>query len=743
MKNLLIALIFFAFTVNANSQTSTEWKWMHPRPQAQYLRWCKLVDANTWYAVGEYGMFMKSTNGGTNWTTKTAGYPSTLYPGAGIYQNNLTAFFLNSSTGYIGVQAVPGIVRTTNGGLSFDTLRILASGSGTVNGLYFINSTTGYLCGTSTYKVMKTTDAGTTWAIAGNIASLGSLTFYSVYASDTNNIKVTSSSGNVYLTTDAGLNWVGSNVGTTSTINLCKFSNSNTGYVCGSSGLVRYTTNGGVNWSGVNPGTTSTLYNIVIEGSDVYVSGFSSTQDVYKSTDFGNTWTNINYGYAASITGFNAYGFDKNASNMMVVGTYGEMIRSTNGGTNWANLMYRKSLANFSGEVYASSGSGTVIAVGVNLGSNDAILSSQDGGNSWNTPNFAINSYCSSISMLNPNTGWVSGRYGLLFKTTNGGQTWDTTLAWNPVLVPYFGNGIDMVNANTGWIVGGIPGVGGVTKIFKTTNGGINWVEQVSAYTGPVGVKVDMVDVNTGYMSHGAGLQKTTNGGDNWVNIVYPAPVSGVSFTPVKAVDANTVFTGGTNSQVYGTTNGGTTWDSLNFPVKAGTIFNTDWYDSQNGVACAVIGVLGRTTNRGQSWQMYNIGTYTIYDVAMVHPDTIYAINGNSFGAMVLKFSKGTATGGFTYEHTVPSDYTLSQNYPNPFNPVTTIEFNLPKAGNVSLKVFDIAGREYSTEIRNLSLNPGNYKMNFNGAELSSGVYFYSLNIDGINKVTKKMMLIK
>jgi hypothetical protein len=110
---------------------------------------------------------------------------------------------------------------------------------------------------------------------------------------------------------------------------------------------------------------------------------------------------------------------------------------------------------------------------------------------------------------------------------------------------------------------------------------------------------------------------------------------------------------------------------------------------------------------------------------------------------MVFKFSKGPVSGGFTYEYTVPTEYTLNQNYPNPFNPVTTIEFNLPKAGNVSIKIFDIAGREYASDISNMNLNPGNYKMNFNGSEFSSGVYFYSLNVDGANVATKKMILVK
>jgi hypothetical protein len=110
---------------------------------------------------------------------------------------------------------------------------------------------------------------------------------------------------------------------------------------------------------------------------------------------------------------------------------------------------------------------------------------------------------------------------------------------------------------------------------------------------------------------------------------------------------------------------------------------------------------------------------------------------------MIMKYSKGIVTGGFTYEHKVPENFNLKQNYPNPFNPTTTIEFDLPKAGIVTLRIFDIAGREVSKEINSLSLRTGNYKVNFNSAGLSSGVYFYSLVVDGANIATKKMVLVK
>ncbi|MCI0449560.1 MAG: T9SS type A sorting domain-containing protein [Chlorobi bacterium] len=67
----------------------------------------------------------------------------------------------------------------------------------------------------------------------------------------------------------------------------------------------------------------------------------------------------------------------------------------------------------------------------------------------------------------------------------------------------------------------------------------------------------------------------------------------------------------------------------------------------------------------------------------------------------------------------------------------------MPQSAVVSLKVYDITGREYGTEIDNLSLNEGTFKFNFNAGELASGIYFYSLWVDNNKVATKKMVLIR
>lgn len=90
----------------------------------------------------------------------------------------------------------------------------------------------------------------------------------------------------------------------------------------------------------------------------------------------------------------------------------------------------------------------------------------------------------------------------------------------------------------------------------------------------------------------------------------------------------------------------------------------------------------------------------------------------------------------------IPVDFTLHQNYPNPFNPNTIIRYSLSKNQFVQLKVYDVSGSEIKSLV-NLRQTAGNYSVNFESNELSSGIYFYSLLINGFLAGTKKMTLMK
>ncbi len=88
-----------------------------------------------------------------------------------------------------------------------------------------------------------------------------------------------------------------------------------------------------------------------------------------------------------------------------------------------------------------------------------------------------------------------------------------------------------------------------------------------------------------------------------------------------------------------------------------------------------------------------------------------------------------------------PSLFGLSQNYPNPFNPTTNIEYQVSNSGFVSLKVYDVLGREVATLVNEVK-SPGSYEVQFNGSRFASGVYFYRLTAPGVN-IVRKMLLEK
>jgi len=95
-----------------------------------------------------------------------------------------------------------------------------------------------------------------------------------------------------------------------------------------------------------------------------------------------------------------------------------------------------------------------------------------------------------------------------------------------------------------------------------------------------------------------------------------------------------------------------------------------------------------------------------------------------------------------------PVAYDLIQNYPNPFNPSTTIKFSLPAAAKVTLKVYDISGKEVASLVEGNNFTAGNYNYYFNtqAYNLTSGVYFYKMVAEGNNNIfvdVKKMMLVK
>jgi hypothetical protein len=111
-----------------------------------------------------------------------------------------------------------------------------------------------------------------------------------------------------------------------------------------------------------------------------------------------------------------------------------------------------------------------------------------------------------------------------------------------------------------------------------------------------------------------------------------------------------------------------------------------------------------------------------------------------------ILYGGGTLCGGLVSVEPVtgteiPREFALMQNYPNPFNPVTNIGLRIAELGFVSVRIYDISGKEVAILV-NEELSPGVYNVEFDGSNLASGTYFYRMETNSFSDV-KKMILVK
>ncbi|MFI5406849.1 MAG: WD40/YVTN/BNR-like repeat-containing protein, partial [Nitrososphaerales archaeon] len=634
MKRFL-TIFFIAYSILINAQSDPNLKWLHPSPQGWDLKWMKMWDANNWYLAGNYGSFMKTTDAGQTWTTNNrAGWPNKAYPNALTNFHANKAWFFDQNNGIICPASGWGILKTTDGGETFDTLRIWDSapypfGSATVNGIYFVNSNLGFICGNTGgqfnvfVKILKTTDGGNTWVELPNLPD--PVSYYDVFATSELNITACAQGGKIYKTTDGGASWNIIQLGTAQPLYDLEFVNSTTGYVCGGVGYFHSTTDGGFTWTdGANTPSSQTNYQVKVVNNEIYVAG--DYNELFKSTDNGTSWSAFNLPTSQLYSGF-SYCVDVVGSTIVAAGRYGNIYKSTDSGSNWINLSQRFSDWGVNSSIYVESSSGKIIATGHWSDFPGSIIYSNDGGSSFQVSPFVSGqtTILNRLQMFDNNNGYFAGDGGYFGKSTDGG------INLTPINIPFNGGksfiDLDFINQSTGWLVGGPNGPGSVI-IAKTTDAGLTWINQ-SIITLDGRIKgVDMVDANIGYFGH-ATVQKTTNGGTNWT----PQSLPGVAFIEdVDAFDANNVYavgSDGTNGAFYKTTNGGTNWSLVTTPLLGASFWDQDWYDMNNGVIVGTLGIVLLTHDGGTTWTVMNTGGWTSYHCQMVSPDIFYIASGN------------------------------------------------------------------------------------------------------------------
>ena len=335
-----------------------------------------------------------------------------------------------------------------------------------------------------------------------------------------------------------------------------------------------------------------------------------------------------------------------------------------------------------------------------------------------------------SVWIIHPDTVFMSGNYGKIIRTVNGGTNWSTM--YSDTNLQFWG--LWFTSSLTGYVAGS----NGV--IMKTTNTGVNWF----TLTTPTSTALDgiwFVNENTGYVGGANIFLKTTDAGASWVN------KTGLFISPFETAqsvyfsDANTGYycTNTSNCRIVKTTNGGDNWFLVNDITDAGAGWDMSFPNASTGYVCTGAGKVLKTTNAGLNWGIQNTPlTENLYQIQFPSVNTGYVA---CWSGKILKTTNGGLTFTGKLDDEVPKDYVLEQNYPNPFNPQTTIRFSVPKSGLITLKIYDVKGQEVKSLISD-EYKSGNYEIKLTGDGLSSGVYYYRLQAQDFSQ-TRKMILLK
>ncbi|MBM4175818.1 MAG: T9SS type A sorting domain-containing protein [Ignavibacteria bacterium] len=387
-------------------------------------------------------------------------------------------------------------------------------------------------------------------------------------------------------------------------------------------------------------------------------------------------------------------------------------------------------------------------------GDSGIIIHTNNGGNNWQVQSSGIESEIRDIFFLNNRLGWgIAWSYSeetpigsVILSTTNGGSFWRISDFPEENV---FLNCIHFVDSSIGFL-----GTGNGT-ILRTIDGGINW-EKTKITTGPYSnfpildfkfITKQFAFANGGIRDVGGVIWRTGNFGLDWDS----GPVGPEPILQIDAIDSNYIVGVGGDYEfgagVVISSDAGISWDYRSLEIF-GFAHSVSFRKPTEG--WSTIGIEKKfllTRDSAKTWEVIpTIDSTAIYELQFVDSLTGFAV-GERGTVLKYKYKPPIVNSIDDAVLTTPIGHKLFQNFPNPFNPETVIRYQLMVNGHVSLKVYDILGREVATLVDEIK-DAGFYHFPFSIRQLtdhfplSNGIYFYQLRA-GSYLETRKMIILK
>ena len=378
-----------------------------------------------------------------------------------------------------------------------------------------------------------------------------------------------------------------------------------------------------------------------------------------------------------------------------------------------------------------------------------SIYHTTDGGITWSIQFENDSLYLINFCFLNEDTGFASAvsnmyePYGsYILRTTNGGLNWTSTYLR---IGEFYVNQIQFLDSLNGFVVG-YPDVFSRTSDAGSTWQRVNLDSSVYAHYPPYSIR--FYNENYGFACGGvvdaAGvIWRTTDQGYNWDTVVDAASAPAEPLYAIHFLDSLSIVVlggdaDGSGASIMRSSDGGNFWEYstlgvLYFPVEAG--FRTQY---EGWAPLGPKQLFLYTSDSGQNWSLVPTPDSTnIRNISF--PDSSHGF-ATGAGGTIIKYIYQNPN-AVSSNTSGKEKFNLAQNYPNPFNPITSLSYKISSAAIVSLKVYNILGKEV-TSLVNEYKPAGSYTVEFDGTNLPSGVYLCRMKA-GEYSAVRKMLLIK
>lgn len=383
----------------------------------------------------------------------------------------------------------------------------------------------------------------------------------------------------------------------------------------------------------------------------------------------------------------------------------------------------------------------------------DCIFRTFDSGKSWHEISWIEgHPVLLDISITDSVNIWVATNNSICH-TSDGGVSWD--VQYCPDIPTVYVSYIEMFDSLNGIaeadaIMAGLP-----VQILKTNDGGRNWISQNQSYFRDGFLSnywraIDFLSTEIGYATFlylnipldTVYVQKTIDGGKTWETTSLSVKQAyAIKFFNQEIGIATTVAD--FNNPVYRTLNCGETWQS--FPLNYGGGWSNDIEfipDDPAKVFAVFQKSLLFSNDTGKTWQEIStpLPDYSMFrDMKMVDAEHGWLVAEDG----IIHTSTGGITSVIEKKQTIGRTYELYQNYPNPFNSTTQIFFNLSQADKITLKVYNVQGKQIAVILHNKYLPAGKHQFRFQVNDLASGIYFYRLQLKNGQNIARRMIFLK